>query len=71
MGLLWSLVKLGLIIAFLPHILGLSLVVGVLSGLFSAATGSGGRSGSGFLTRRARRLRRAEGSHKAGRDELW
>ena len=66
-GLLWSLVKLGIILAFLPHILGLALVVGVLSGLFSAATG-GGRSRSGSGMRRARRPRRAEGAYKRRMD---
>lgn len=69
-GLLWSLVKLGIILAFLPHIIGLAVLFGVLSGLFSAAT-EGGRSRSGSGMRRARRPRRAEGSHKAGRNERW
>ena len=71
LGLAWSLLKLWLLLAFLPQLFALALVVGMVSGMFSGAVGGRGRSGSGFLTRRARRPRRAEGSHKARRDERW
>ena len=70
LGLGWSLLKLWLLVAFLPQILVLALVAGMFSGMFSAG-GGGRRSSSGLHTRRSRRPRRSEGSHKARWDERW